>query len=572
MKYQKNIALLVIGVVCFFSFSCNRAADSTSTKISIQLPGAGTLATAKDTVTITSDTAGGLESSEWSTITPTSVAQFNCFMVMITGPEELLKRNSCGKKIAPGSDAFTPSLFFGPIAGGYYSGSSLEVEVASGAGRVIMLVGFVSDSAAACQQYDSPSFDKSRLSKPYLIGKSSPTNLSPTVGNDAVSVPISMALNSTAWFEECDGPAFNKGSGDGSVATKVRLRKDLFPTDIVLENSCNSFEVELHNNKGQGAALAADTVLGIKSAGLVIDSFSSYSSCAATLGGANTFKIAAGQQATQRWIKIPSASTPSLILSLNLASTTLLPEISSNQYLYRNSAASTKRLDLTGPSNVVSDHCYIYDIALRSVDQTYFVGDGSHVYLTAPNASVYNSADCSGSLATIVSGNYDIILNNTGANTKTISMRFDVQGSRYDSALVLSSAGDPLPAVLTTTVYNASSVGATISGLNIFEDRVLPKVVYKCYGPFRLALTNSYGIEIPTTGSQLINISSTVANNTFKTSCYGGTVSSLTIPAGSSSVNFYLNSATILLNSGSITFSPAGGVSIPSFNFLPYFN
>lgn len=568
MNNQKSILRYVVGLLCFFTLACTREAESTSTKIAIQLPTASTFAS-KDANTVTTSS-----SSEWSTVVPEQVGSFNCFLVLVSGPEEILQRNSCGKRITNGSDDFTPSIYFGPIEGGYYSGSSLEIEVASGTNRVIMLAGFVADSAAACQQYSSADFDKTHLSKPYLIGKSAPTNLSPTVGTDAVSIPITMALDQNAYFEECAGPAFNKGNGT-AVATKVRFRKDLFPTDMTVENSCNSFEVELKTAQGNNANAAANSTFGLKMNGTYTATYNSYYDCSQTTGAVSQFTIPNTQQASQRWVKTPALSTATLLFVLDILNPALTPEYSGNQYVFSNKVYTTAHLDLTGPAAVVGEYCYNYDISLRKIDGSYLVGDGSHVLLNAPGAlSVYSGANCVG-VVTPSNSVYDIVLDNTGTNTKTISMKFNLQAIRYDSTITLySSGGGGALTNLTTTVYT-NAIGTTISKLNILEDRVLPRSIYKCYGPFRLATTNVYNVELPVSTATTIAMVQEIPNATIRTSCNGTDVNSLSIPAGNSSVNFYVYSSSTAASSGQITFTEPTGVlagGTLKYVFQIYFN
>lgn len=187
--------------------ACERNAGGKA-QLSIQFPEVTAADAAEKVTTLVSNS-----SDEWADITPTGLSgayPINCFGVYVLGPEDSLKVNSCGVK-----DFTTPMKKFGPWQGGVPAGRSLTFEIEAGKDRVVGVFGFHATDMAACKDFTgTKDMDKSKLSKPYFIGESSPQVFAP---GSTVNVPVSLAFSSSGQFEDCKGPGFpNSGSGGGS--------------------------------------------------------------------------------------------------------------------------------------------------------------------------------------------------------------------------------------------------------------------------------------------------------------------------------------------------------------------
>lgn len=566
-----NAKLLLLSVIVSSALGCTREVESTSTKISIQLPNlaaSDSLLNAKSE-TVNSSSLGTIISNDgstgankgWSAITPSGVTSFNCYLVVVNGPEAILNRNRCGKKsTAAGTvNGLTSDITFGPVAGIIAAGQSLDIEVASGSDRVVTLVGFQVAEAAnisqACVDYNSATFDKSKLSKPYVLGKSAKMELKPTVGNDFTSVPITMAFSETAFFEDCEGPEFS--NNDSRTPTQVSLKKNFFPSNATAVETCTPLDVEIHDANGRAATANTDTVLKIKDAtGSTIPTYSGYTNCHNQSGITTSFSLLAGTSLTQRWYLSNATAGTSAFYQLDVSSTNLVAEQAGTALYIPNYAATKNKIDLTGPTVVATDVCYKYDVGFRTMTGAYFTPPTStHVYVVPPEtATLYTDANCATPASLISNASqgitraFDFTMTSlTNSTTKTFYAKFSSAlvyknvMSAYDSAF----DGVTLPASLNYFIAQTTELVpvATI----IREDKLIPSISSTCFGPFRLALINANGVEVPVplgSSNYTFAVTGSATGVKLASYCAAGTLTGLYIAPGSSSATFYIVTTT----------------------------
>lgn len=262
---MKN-AFFIISV--FFLFSCERSFDSSKTaKVSFELP-----SLSKKSEAQTADFN--------SSLNPSSVDDFNCYGLFVTGPELELRRNFCGRK----SDSSFPKKSVGLIAGGVAMGSTLNLTVPAGNDRVFTLVGFKTKDNY-CPEFISEKLDESKMSKPHFIGEIERVNLNP---GENKTLQIQMKYDSNAWFDDCQGPDFNLDSSGGSpgtsptpvytVADSINI---INPAASYLNQSqCYPLVVELKNGSDLSYSQASRNISITKSgAGTYLSFYNSTTDC-----------------------------------------------------------------------------------------------------------------------------------------------------------------------------------------------------------------------------------------------------------------------------------------------------
>lgn len=551
MGHSKYFMRLVLASASVFLFACSRANEETS-KLSIQLPSAASSSSSKKIETLGGTATVG---TEWAGTIPNDVNSFNCYAVAITGPEPILNRNRCGKKIAAGSEDFTSDLYFGPIVGIQPAGTELNIDVMSGEGRQVILMGFVSANPTTdCMQYNSESLDKSKLSKPYIIGRSDKLSLKPGVD---VSVPVKMTYDSNQFIEKCEGPEFTKPTSSTNIATQVSLEKDTFPKGATLENACNPLTVSLRDPSYRLASATTPTQIGIKLSNVQttndpLMTYETYTNCLALSGGSTSFAIPVGSTQAKRWFKTDLvASITSNSFDLDLSATTLKLENFNSTHNLKNGVTTDVKLLITGPQLVVAGQCYKYDLSYRKFDKTYLSGDSRTVAFSLANgAMVYETPNCTGmpNTATSVSATRTTYSIDIGAVvSKSIYINFPAGG--ITSLLKLEKGNSTFTnAEPDSLSVFASASDTRVVGITTREDKALPKKPYTCFGPFFMELVNSYGIAVPNLSAANIDMALATAmpSDTGLSDKYDCTasVTSITIPTGKSYGLFYIKTLT----------------------------
>lgn len=201
--------------ICSLSLflACERQAKDI-TKLSIHFPNTE-LASANlsSKVEQVNATASG-SSNQFASIVPTGFSgayPFNCFGFFASGPEAELRSRRCMKK-----DTGVQMVTFGPFLKGFPANSTGEFEVSSGGDRVIGVFGVWAQDAAACDAMKHEGFDKSKMSKPYILGEVGRLNLP---AGETVNIAVPLSFDSNRWFDKCDGIEFGDGTSGGGGDT-----------------------------------------------------------------------------------------------------------------------------------------------------------------------------------------------------------------------------------------------------------------------------------------------------------------------------------------------------------------
>ena len=259
----------LLGFLVFSIYSCHRAVETESTKLSIQLPGMSNSSAKINSsnidiiqslkVSILSSNVTEGESSEQNNenfldilptgydnvATPTNYP-INCYLVGITGPESFLQKNSCGIKNATGQvDA---NYKFGTFIGLRPSGAVLELDAVPGDNRQVYIFGLHSTSAAECKDFaNKPS--KNNFSKPHILGTSAALKFE---AGKSITVPINLAMPSHATqLDDCE--INNDQSKQNLIADTVSMYNQSFPFNnlrlpISANTTCEPLDIQFRNS------------------------------------------------------------------------------------------------------------------------------------------------------------------------------------------------------------------------------------------------------------------------------------------------------------------------------------
>lgn len=206
MNITKNKILFLFVISAFLvlvNASCTRKVNPTSI-VTLSLPsgiGSSKITSFEYSEPMSMQSVSAQEEgdgAEWNpALNPASIADVNCYMVLVAGPEADMSRNTCATTTGQ-------NLKVGRWSGGIPSGTTISVEVPSGSQREITVVGFKA-SAGACTNFKNSDVSGSSLSEPHILGRIV-KDLS--VGSVAVSIPITVNGN-TLKIDDCAGPDFN---------------------------------------------------------------------------------------------------------------------------------------------------------------------------------------------------------------------------------------------------------------------------------------------------------------------------------------------------------------------------
>lgn len=188
-----------------FLFSCQRAEKIQTTQLSLSISQPS------------SEKNSTLELNPNGTINPTGIADINCYALLISGPEDSLRKNTCKME----NGATFPVGFY---AGGFYAqsgGTDISLEIPSGKDRVIKLVGFRVDTNSlpanysakdVCADFKGNSAYEMYMSDPFLIGELGQLEMLPGANKQ---LEFQSSFVATQKIADCTGPDFSSGSGSG---------------------------------------------------------------------------------------------------------------------------------------------------------------------------------------------------------------------------------------------------------------------------------------------------------------------------------------------------------------------
>lgn len=314
VKRQVWFSLVAVSSVALLGFSCTRK-NSNMSKISLALPlykgnSSGLSKTSSSLARQTKSTHAMAskilnaqsEGGFWGIEDATDISEIACYAVFVGGPG--LDYKSC--KNSEGIEV----VRFGREAGIFKPGQNIELDVPSGNGRRIFLIGFKTDDTTTFEHchdvfgtQDSP--PKEHLSAPLIVGQAT-LDLAP--GNTEVNIVAS--LNGSKKFEDC---SFFQGGGSGGGGTTPLppVAENLFGDggdgDLVITSTGPSQSNTstygffssytpgyraLPSNKIFGASRR---IVGIDSTGLILSTSSAFTNYEFETGDEILFHVVAGR-------------------------------------------------------------------------------------------------------------------------------------------------------------------------------------------------------------------------------------------------------------------------------------
>jgi hypothetical protein len=317
VKRQVWIYLVAASIISLLGFSCTRK-NSNVSKISLALPSYKGKSSGQSKSSSTSSVLPGQTQStnavtskklstqsadgSWEIADATDISEIACYAVFVGGPG--LDYKSC--KNSEGIEV----VRFGQEAGIFKPGQNIELDVPSGKGRRVFLIGFKTDDTTTFEHcYDifgtQASPPKEHLSAPLIVGQAT-LDLAP--GNAEVNIVAS--LTGSEKFEDC---SFFQGGGSGGGGTNPLppVAENLFGDggdgDIVItstgpsQSNVSTYGFfsgytpgyrSLPSNKIFGASRR---ILGIDSTGMILSTSSSFTNYEFEIGDEILFHVVAGR-------------------------------------------------------------------------------------------------------------------------------------------------------------------------------------------------------------------------------------------------------------------------------------
>lgn len=317
VKRQVWIYLVAASIISLLGFSCTRK-NSNVSKISLALPSYKGKSSGQSKSSSSSSVLSGQtkstnaitskklstqsEGGSWEIEDATDISEIACYAVFVGGPG--LDYKSC--KNSEGIEV----VRFGQEAGIFKPGQNIELDVPSGKGRRIFLIGFKTDDTTSFEHcYDifstHASPPKEHLSTPLIVGKAT-LDLAP--GNADVNIVAS--LTGSEKFEDC---SFFQGGGSGGGGTNPPppVAENLFGDggdgDIVITSTGPSqsnvstygfFSGYTPGYRGLPSTKifgASRRIVGIDSTGLILSTSSSFTNYEFEIGDEILFHVVSGR-------------------------------------------------------------------------------------------------------------------------------------------------------------------------------------------------------------------------------------------------------------------------------------
>ncbi len=448
-------------LVCVISFSilnfsCQRAVDSESTKISISLPGTApqnqgaAISQIIDASTKISVLSAGesdnQESENFLDILPTGYSTIgsypiNCYLVAISGPEVFLKNNYCGKQNSA-LNTLDRTYSFGTFIGLRPAGSTFEFEAVPGDNRQIIIFGLHSTSAQACTDFiNKPS--KTNFSKPHMVGLSAAMKFE---AGKSITVPVNLDMP-TATNQMDDCAINNDQQKQIPIANAIAIENRSFPFNVLRDpvsaNSgvtCEPFDIQLKNidpnsnQQNQGVlSVAVNVKITYSQAGSSLDKtlYENAADCANDILSSPTTIIPAGETQHRTWTRFSSGDPTSSDYTPIVTTGSSLQSISQNFQMYHQ--ANQKMYNAILPKQIAPGECLPIKASLLSISGASPISTPSNAsfYLEAKNfsetttlAHVYSDSACANGIAGItMTGFYNspVFYLKLDANAETIA-------------------------------------------------------------------------------------------------------------------------------------------------------
>jgi hypothetical protein len=134
---MKTYSFFILVLVILTSIGCTRKLDESSV-VTLSLPASGAMSSKTMSFENTPDShmsqsvgaySGGESGPQWNVaLNPSAIADINCYMIAIAGPESDMRRNVC-------TTTSGQSVYVGRWVGALSAGQQLSIEVPSGSQR-----------------------------------------------------------------------------------------------------------------------------------------------------------------------------------------------------------------------------------------------------------------------------------------------------------------------------------------------------------------------------------------------------------------------------------------------------
>ncbi|AGH95401.1 hypothetical protein [Pseudobdellovibrio exovorus] len=468
LKKNSNLAfksLLLIGL--FFVLACERKADTDFVKIQLQLP-AKVMSSqmgesfnsmldpfASQSIVPLLDSKSINSKNIFNSVVPSLATNaqnpMNCILVVVSGPETEpdFSKNHCVKKTNPAvsskNDISSPRLEFGPYVGlvdAFNYNNTIEMELKPGEGRVFTLLGF--HAKESCSEIYSALRDKSKLSKAYRIGASTPQKL---VGGSVIEVPIRLLseVNSSDYFSDCTIPdpetIYPLYTRAEVTTTDYRKKIRSFSTNPYTNFMCEALEINLKTNDPYtqrlvSGTVAQDTYFQIKLAYADLTTYESERDCVNNVDANSKLKFVRNQISQRVWFRQQRYTNATLALEVKREDgSTIFTDT-----LGQENRTTSVFFDTILPTQLELDKCYMVTSWLRDFNGN-VITSPNDFYLDNDTIPTVASAQIFSSLGDCEDG---ININPQltfpyGLNSLSYWVKAGPQYSKFDYSLTLTS-------------------------------------------------------------------------------------------------------------------------------------
>jgi hypothetical protein len=554
-----NVQKIVILVLLFAVAGCSRPSKDSS-KVIIQLPNSQSKIEASDIDT--------------SIIAPSSLADINCYALMVRGPEDFMNWNRCGRFDADKN--FSPLFRVGPWIGGIpTSRSTLEIDLPSGADREFILIGSHAASDDVCKDLVLR-YNPSTMSKLYILGTSEKTVLEPGIDK---AISINMTFKSEDYFDSCRGPDFNINVGDLKPA-KIVLVKDTFPVDTFAgTSSCAAVDVKLVDALDRGALYGNDLKLNLQSLDVATGTYTNYTTyetladCHASpaLNPKTDFTLVKDFDTVRIFIKPYAASN--VFRAIPVDSSVTFTSVDKTLTV---SAPSTFVYKIETPTRATAGICYPVRVTINQptgelANSPAASASDFAVVTVSANAHIDTSNSCNFTSASTISGN---TVNFTGG-VANFSILFDTAALGTTVVISMERNTGPvfpiansLASISVIAGSNISSdIGVIISGGSTLKpSTVIPAVT--CSGPYYLTTLNEVGSPVYAGTTRIFQFTPSSSNLEMHldANCSNSEVTTTYISGGNMSTPFYLKTESGLSGPAAIKFESGASGTYPAIS------
>lgn len=497
-----KLLLYSFSSILLFS-ACDRAVNTDTTRLTIQLPSSissGVLNSDSNFMRSLNVNILNLD-TQYLEILPTGFASgtapVNCYFITVTGPEEAMNVNYCGKIDSEGQ--LSKDHSFGTHMGYVSAASAVTVEVPTGRKRVVKLFGFHVTSIDQCKDIaDDP--NRSAMSYPYYVGKSGETDL------DGTTKVVTVQLETPVSNNRMDDCQIRSESPLISEADAIGIETNDFPygyarIPISVGFTCEPVRFSLYNggNDKKPAALLSRSNYEFQ---ISIDGtnyearnlYPNYASCQTDVLSSTTFSISAFREKTEKWIRLTNGDSSITHFRASSISRTDITATAS-PINFSSVPALIYVFDLIGmPDKIVSGACYPFRIGYRDLyGQFPALASSSDISIhtklngTTLSTTFFTDSGCTSSTSSVV------LPTNQSLSTNTYYMRLinsEAMNEQLAEFEVIKNSGGPAGLVTTTKIpvrliFNATNTPLlskiSFSGLRYIatngSDRCVPLTV-----------------------------------------------------------------------------------------------